>query len=319
MTKKILMIKTSSMGDIIHALPVAYDIAQAMPGAIVDWVAEESFAELVQLSPYVNSVKVSAFRRWRKHLFDAQTFKEVQAFKADLRQENYDVVIDIQGLMRSALVGFWTQKPVVGYSFGAAKEPLASLTYAKTLYLPASIPAVYRYRLAVATTLGYTVEESDVHYGLRALASPSLDIDAPFAALAVNTSRDSKLWPEQYWVEIGHRFLEEGRLSVLFWGNAREKERSERIAAQIEGARVAPRTSLLNTGALLARADVVVGVDTGLTHLAAALARPSVGIFVSTPTDRLSLVGEGPVISLGESPSVQAVWESIQTVLKRGA
>ncbi len=313
---KILIVKTSSMGDILHALPVAYDLRQAMPDAVIHWVAEESFADIARLSPCVDEVKTCAFRRWRKALFARSTREEVARLKADLRNEHYDVVLDIQGLARSGLLASWARgKETVGYTAAAAKERLAALFYTKGLNLPASIPAVLRYRMAAAATLGYTIDTSVARYGLRSSATPSVDVKGPFAALCVNTSRDTKLWSETNWTQLGLKLLETGRRSVFFWGNATEKARVERIAATIPEAIVAPRDTLLKTAALISMADVAIGVDTGLTHMAAALGRPSVGIFVSTPIDRLSLVGEGPVKSLGETPSVEAVWQAVTDVL----
>ena len=312
---KILIVKTSSMGDIIHALPVAWDIAHAFPEARIDWAAEASFRDIPRMSPFVDEIKVSRFRGWRKSILSKATRDEVAALKADLASEHYDAVVDLQGLVRSAWLASWTRVPVTGYSRRAAKEPLAAWFYEKTLEYPASIPTVRRYRAAAAEALGYEVDLERVHYGLSISEPSSVEMTEPYAALCINTSRDSKLWPEEDWVEIGRRLNETGRRSVLFWGSETERKRSESVASRIEGAVVAPRTGLLATGRLIAGADAVLGVDTGLTHLGAALGRPSVGIFVSTPTDRLSLVGEGPVRSLGEKPSVEAVWRSFETVL----
>ena len=306
---KILVIKSSSMGDIIHALPVAHDIRQALPEAELHWVAEESFRD--------SKVHVTAFRRWRKAILSGPVRAEMADVKNALRAEHYDVVLDIQGLMRSAMVARWAGVPATGYSWGTAREPIASLAYARKLDLPASLGAVRRYRMAAAEALGYEIDPERPVFGLQANAEPSVKPAGPYAALAVNTSRDEKLWPEEYWTHLGRKFAGAGLRSVLFWGSDVERERVERLVRTIPGAEVAPRTTLATTAATLARAECVVGVDTGLAHLGAALGRPSVGIFVSTPTETLKLVGDGPVRSLGgigQCPDVDEVWKALVAV-----
>lgn len=305
------------MGDIIHALPVAHDIRQAMPEAELHWVAEESFQDIPTLAPAVSKVHVTAFRRWRRAILSGPVRAEMAAVRQALCAENYDVVLDIQGLMRSAMVARWTGVPSTGYSWGTAREPIASLAYARKLDLPASLGAVKRYRMAAAEVLGYKIDPDKPVFGLRAKAEPSVRLSEPYAALAVNTSRDEKLWPEAHWTHLGRKLADAGLSSVLFWGSNAERDRVERLSKTIAGAEVAPRTCLAATAATLARAACVVGVDTGLAHLGAALGRPSVGIFVSTPTETLKLVGDGPVRSLGgigQCPDVEEVWRAVIAV-----
>ena len=304
---KILVIKSSSMGDIIHALPEAE----------LHWVAEESFRDIPTLAPAVSKVHVTAFRRWRKAILSGPVRAEMADVKNALRAEHYDVVLDIQGLMRSAMVARWAGVPATGYSWGTAREPIASLASARKRDLPASLGAVRRYRMAAAEALGYEIDPERPVFGLQANAEPSVKPAGPYAALAVNTSRDEKLWPEEYWTHLGRKFAGAGLRSVLFWGSDVERERVERLVRTIPGAEVAPRTTLATTAATLARAECVVGVDTGLAHLGAALGRPSVGIFVSTPTETLKLVGDGPVRSLGgigQCPDVDEVWKALVAV-----
>lgn len=316
--ERILIIKSSSMGDIIHALPVAHDIRRALPDACIDWVAEESFRDIPRLAPAVSNVRVTAFRRWRKHPLDPQTRAEVAAFRAELEAQRYDCVLDIQGLMRSALVARWTRVPSTGYTWGTIRERLASLAYARHLDLPESLGAVRRYRMAAARTLGYGIDEDHPVFGLRATGSAPVRVAGPAVSLAVNTSRDEKLWPEAHWIELGRALQARGFTPVLYWGGAAEEARAKRIAGAVPGAVVAPRARLSDVAAGLAEASLMVGVDTGLAHLAAALGCPSVGIFVATPTETLRLIGDGPCESLGgegQMPSVAEVLAAAERVL----
>ena len=208
--KKILIIKSSSMGDIIHALPVAHDIRQALPDARIDWVAEESFADIPPLAPAVEKVYVTAFRRWRNSPFSVKTRREVSALKAELQAEHYDIVIDIQGLIRSGLVARWTKAPTVGYTRQTIREPLAAFFYQQHLDLPEALGAVKRYRMAAAQVLGYTIDPEHAVFGLKACGTAPLQTSGRTAAFAVNTSRDEKLWPEDHWMKLGCALAKEG-------------------------------------------------------------------------------------------------------------
>lgn len=318
---KILIVKSSSMGDIIHALPVAHDIREAMPDAEIHWVAEESFQDIPWLAPAVTKVHVQAFRRWRKSWLSSATRREVAAFRQALAAERYDVVLDIQGLLRSALVCRWTGRPSIGYTRRTVREPIASFFYSRHLDLPEEMGAVLRYRTAAAEALGYPLRGGDAVFGLDAKAEPVPAMATPYAAMAVNTSRDEKLWPEAHWVTLCRELLARGLPSVFYWGSAVEEERVRRIAAQVEGAVVAPRAPLAAVAAGLKGASLTVGVDTGLSHLAAALGCPSVGIFVSTPLETLRLFGDGPVESLGgvgKVPGADEVLAAAERVFARG-
>ena len=191
------------MGDIIHALPVAHDIRQALPDARIDWVAEESFADIPPLAPAVEKVYVTAFRRWRNSPFSVKTRREVSALKAELQAEHYDIVIDIQGLIRSGLVARWTKAPTVGYTRQTIREPLAAFFYQQHLDLPEALGAVKRYRMAAAQVLGYTIDPEHAVFGLKACGTAPLQTSGRTAAFAVNTSRDEKLWPEDHWMKLG--------------------------------------------------------------------------------------------------------------------
>ncbi len=300
MSRKILIIKSSSMGDVIHALPVAFDIKQAQPDAEVHWVVEESFADIPDLSPFVDRKILTAFRRWRKHPLARQTRSEFSDLKRLLRHEKYDCVIDIQGLMRSAMVARLSGAESWGYSKDTIREPLASRFYTHTLPVAESLRPVRRYRTMVSRVLGYDIDPENPRYGLKVKPTPPTGVFGPYAALAVNTSRAEKLWPQSRWIDVVRELRKEGLQSVLFWGNDDERRRVEEIACGVEDAVIMPRSSLKALAQTIAGACCLAGVDTGLTHLGAALGVPSVGIIVGTSAELFSLVSEKACATVGD-------------------
>lgn len=288
------------MGDIVHALPVAYDIKKAMPDCQLHWVVEESFSDIVTLSPFVDRFVTTAFRRWRKTLLKGETRKEISEVKDALRREKYDIVIDLQGLMRSALVARWTKAQTAGYSKDTIREPLASYLYRQTHHVPESLTPVLRYRTMAAQVLGYEIDGKNPKYGLEVNCVTPSGVVGRYAALAVNTSRPEKLWPQARWIEVAKALQSEGMQSVLFWGNEEERRRVEEIAAAVDGAVVMPRSSIRALAQAIVGAECLLGVDTGFSHLGAALGVPSVGIIVGTSAKLFSLVSEGACATVGD-------------------
>ena len=318
--KHILIVKSSSMGDIVHALPVAYDIKKAFPDARLDWVAEEAFQDIPKLSPFVDGVIVTAFRRWRRELCKRETLSEVAEVRRQLRDAHYDAVIDLQGLIRSAVVTSWANTRSYGYSRDVAREPMASFFYSEKFSVPEALRPVRRYRVLASRALGYAIDEDAPRYGLAVSATPQgIELPANFVALAPNTSRVEKLWAEDRWVALGKRFLDVGLTPAFFWGSDEEKQRVERLAQKIGSSVVLPRMRLADCAAVIAKARAMIGVDTGLAHLGAALAVPSVGIIVGTSARLFSLVSEGKAVTVGDKgvvPSVDAVWRAYEEVVK---
>ncbi|HEX5393964.1 MAG TPA: lipopolysaccharide heptosyltransferase I [Rhodocyclaceae bacterium] len=286
---RILLVKTSSLGDVIHNLPVATDIRRHFPNARIDWVVEENFIDLPRLHPAVGRVIPVAIRRWRKAVLSSSTWQEIGAFKHSLRSVRYDLVLDTQGLLKSALLARTARLAPEGRRCGhdkdAVREPIAARFYDKGYAIPRNAHAVERNRQLAAAALGYSLETDSLDYGISAEPLAADWLPAPYAVLLTATSRDDKLWPEDHWIALGKTLHAQGLACVLPAGSARERERATRIASAIPGAVVAPAMGLKELASLFAGARQVVGVDTGLTHLAAALHRPTAAIFTgSEPT-----------------------------------
>jgi len=282
----ILVVKTSSLGDLVHMLPALSDAAKVIPGLQVDWVAEESFVAVPAWHSAVTRVIPVAVRRWRKTLLSKATWQEIGAARAAMREIRYDAVIDAQGLLKSACLARLARGSHWGYDRHSIREPLASLCYDWRARVSRDKHAIERNRRVLAAALGYGIEDLPLDYGLAGLSERivALPVELPpsFVLALHGTSRVDKEWPEADWISVGHGLALHGRALLLPWGNAREKERAERIAQAVPTAQVLPRLGLDALAAIIARADAVLGVDTGLMHVAAALGKPGLALFPAT-------------------------------------
>lgn len=308
------------MGDVIHNLPAVTDLARAVPDAEIHWVVEEGFQEIPRLHPAVKQVIPIALRRWRRHPVKGMLHKEPQRFRRALREMPYHLILDSQGLAKSALVARMARGPVVGYDRKSIREPVASLLYKTRYPVSRQLHAIERNRQLTGSALGY-VPQGLPDYGL---VPPNLVLPwAPthrFATLLTATSRADKEWAESHWIAIGQQLAEQGIQVVLPWGGAAERARSERLARAIPDAVCPPRMSLTEAAALLAQSEVVVGVDTGLVHLAAAMASPVVAIFCQSDPEKTGVVAATPVINLGQKdrpPEVAQVWAAMMEVMRK--
>lgn len=293
----IVLIKTSSLGDVLHNLPVVTDIRRHLPAARISWVVEESFAALPALHPDVQQVIPVAMRRWRSAWWASRN--ERHATCRALRDQHFDLALDTQGLLKSALISRCTHAKRCGYDWHSAREPLASWFYDRTFPVAKDQHAVERNRQLAAAALGYTVEGSPV-YGIRTpdIALPWI-ADNPYVVLLHATSRDDKLWDEQNWIALGKHLREVSLCAILPWGNEGERIRAERLCTAIPEAICSPRLNLNEAAALLGKARAVVGVDTGLSHLAAALDVPTIGIYTATDPGLTGLYAGTRAVNLG--------------------
>ncbi len=315
-TLRILLVKTSSLGDVVHNLPVVSDLRRQFPDAHIDWLVEESFAAIPRLHAGVNTVIPVALRRWRKQLLQNQTWQQLKTLKRQLQAAHYDLVIDTQGLVKSAFFTGWANGTKHGYARNSIREPLAALAYDQHHPVSKVLHAVERNRQLVAAACGYTVPGT-LDYGISAtpLIAPWLPESRPYAVLLTATSRDDKLWPEQHWITLGKQLNARGLLCILPGGSGLERERAARIASVLgDGHAIAsPSLDIATLAQLMAGARAVIGVDTGLTHLGAAVGRPTIAIFCATDPGLTGVHAPQPVLNLGgigQAPTPDAVMQA---------
>lgn len=292
----ILFIKTSSLGDVIHHMPALTEARRALADARFTWLVEEAFAPLVALHPAVGAVLPVAWRRWRRSLFSPRTLGEIGSNLRAIRAQRYDEIVDSQGLLRSAVIARIACGRRHGYDKSSIREPLASLFYDRRYTVSRALHAVERNRRLCGLALGYTPEGApDFGLDRARFAKP----DERYAVLLHATAESRKLWPEPNWIALGKALAARGLDLVLPWGAEDELARSVRLAAELPRARVPARAPLDQVATLIAGAALVVGVDTGLLHLAAALGVPLVAIFAGSEPGLTAPVGSGPMTVLG--------------------
>ena len=300
---KILLVKLSSLGDVLHNLPLVWDLRARLPNAQIDWVVEEAYVHL--LEPLrtregfkgIDRIIPFGLRRWKKHLFKLSTWEQFFSFKKQLQEVSYDVVIETQGLLKSALVCALANKSSNAVVAGLANatqfsgyEPIAKVFYNHQVQVPLQTHAVDRSRLVMCSAFNWPViQRSDTpqFYASRMkvdLLKPSIpELKTPYVLFFHSTAREAKRWSNEAWVTLGIELAHRGYQVVLPWGNADEKAVSAELAKQIPNALVPPAFSIEEAFAVIAGAALTVGVDTGLTHLAAVLGLPTVEIYCDSP------------------------------------
>lgn len=292
---KVLLIKTSSMGDVFHTLPAVQDAFQHYPDIEFHWVVEEGFRDIPTWHPAVTQVIPMAWRRWRKNLKDKTVRAEMKRFYQTLRHQEYDLVLDAQGLLKSAVITRLARGPRYGLDKHSARESFAALAYQYPLPVAKGTHAIERVRSLFAQALNYTVP-SELNYGVDKARWDRPEISGDYWVFLHGTTWITKLWPQAYWKELAEKVTAQGSSVVLAWGNDEEKARAERIAEGVSGAIVLPKMGLNALNAWLAHASAVVGVDTGLSHVVASLSVPAVAIYGATDA---SLTGvSGPQVEV---------------------
>lgn len=290
---RVLIIKTSSMGDVIHTLPALTDAGKAIPGISFDWVVEENFSEIPRWHPQVKNIIPVALRSWRKSFFSKKTRQAWVAFRERLQATQYDLIIDAQGLLKSAFLACHAKGKRCGFGFQSVRDPFASLFYQQR-FKTAKVKeqhAVMRLRDLFSQALGYTLPTTVADYGIDRRHFLQENPSKKYLVFLHGTTWETKHWPEPYWIELAKIASDQGFSIKLPWGHAAEQERALRIAASCADAQVLPRQDLLGMAKVLAGAEAIVAVDTGLGHLAAALAVPTVSLYGPTHPDLTGALG----------------------------
>ncbi|XXQ68927.1 lipopolysaccharide heptosyltransferase I [Neisseriaceae bacterium B1] len=312
---KILLVRLSSMGDLIHTLPAITDLARHRPDVQLDWLCEAGFADIARLHPFVKNVHPMRWRQWRKQLFQAATHDEMRLLNKTLKDARYEKVLDSQGLIKSAVFARLANAPIMGLDKNSAREPLAAWFYQQTFPVKKGEDAVWRNRQLFAQVFDYEVKGVP-DFGVSIPVSGSLnDLPARYVVALHATSRDSKLWRNDYWRELFVLLNQKDGVQILLpWGNETEKSRAEVLAQDLDFVQVCPKLNLLQAAYLLQQAQAVVGVDTGLLHLANAVNRPLVGIYTDSDPIKTGVqvsAWASNVGEVGQMPSMQTVYNQL--------
>ncbi|MDB5963074.1 MAG: waaC [Massilia sp.] len=308
--------RVSSLGDVLHNLPMVADLLRHYPQAEIDWVVEEAYVSLVRLHPQVRRIIPFALRRWRKSLGQKATRADIAAFFRGLRAERYDLVFDTQGLLKTGIImGAAKLAPggrKIGLgngSEGSGYEAVSRIFHTDSIKLDPRTHAVARGRLVAARALGYAVDSAP-DFGLPAVDEaprPEWMPAAPYAVFFHGTARAAKKWPTASWIALGQQLAPMPVL--LAWGSAAEQAEAEAIAAGVPHARVLPKLSMADAVRLARNAALAVGVDTGLTHIAAAFLRPTVEIYADSPRWKTEGNWSPLIVNLGERGAPPSVAE----------
>lgn len=317
---KILIVRVSSLGDVLHNMPMVADIHRHFPGAEIDWVVEEGYVSLVRLNPGVRRIIPWALRRWRKGLFKAETRAEMKKFFETLRAEQYDYVFDTQGLLKTGIImGAARGHHKVGLangSEGSGYEGISRIFHTKSIATDPRTHAVQRGRIVAGRALGYPVDDAP-DFGLPAPRAgdprPDWMPQQDYAAFFHGTARAAKKWASDNWIAVGRALAPMPVL--LAWGSHAEKSDAEALAAQIPNATVLPKLSMEDAVQLARHASLAIGVDTGLTHIAAAFVRPTIELYCDSPKWKTEGNWSPSIINLGDQgapPSVDEVLDAVR-------
>jgi heptosyltransferase-1 len=346
---KILLVKLSSLGDVLHNLPIVWDLRKRLPNAKIDWIVEEGYVHLLEplrtteMFRGIDRIIPVAFRRWRKNLFSIKTWREFFAMRKSLQATTYDVVLETQGLLKSGLVCALAKKSnnAVVAGLGNATEhsgyePMARMFYNQSVHVPLKCHAIDRSRWVMCSAFDWPLlnrnEEPPLFYpnnfigrlaplpieGLRKQSNGAL---VPYMVCFHSTARAAKRWPTENWVELGKALSSQGYQVLFPWGSPEEMKISALMASQVPGAIVPRAFSIEEAYRLVAHAAITIGVDTGLTHLAAALGKPTIEIYCDSPRWKTEGYWSSNIANLGDFkviPQANAVLQAAEALLKDG-
>lgn len=304
---KVLFIRVSSLGDVLHAMPVVADILTHFPHATIDWVVEESFIDLVKLNASIEHIIPFGLRRWRHQLLSPRTWEEIQQFKRALQTETYDLVLDCQGLIKTGVImGLAQGHAKVGFAnatVGSGFEKLSCVFHTKSIKTDPYTHAITRNRLLAAHALGYVNELSitPLNFNLKQphCRAPWLPHN-PYVTFFYGSAGKHKKWPLSQWSTVGKYVNAHGYPVLLCYGNAEEQAEAVALASTLNNVHILPKLSLIEAILLAQKAHVVIGLDTGLTHIAAAFCRPTIELYVHSPRWKTEGNWSNHIINLGD-------------------
>jgi len=339
---KILLVKLSSLGDVLHNLPIVWDLRKRLPNAQIDWIVEEGYVHLLEPLKTTESFRgidriiPVAFRRWRKNLLSIKTWREFFAMRKVLQTTAYDVVLETQGLLKSALVCALAKKSnsAVVAGLGNATEhsgyePMARIFYTQSVHVPVKCHAIDRSRWVMCSAFDWPLfnrnDEPPLFYPpefvrqlppllFEGLKKNQEGSPVPYVVCFHSTARAAKRWPNDHWVELGKELAHQGYQVILPWGSESEMKVSARIASQIPGAIVPRAFSIEEAYSLVAHAALTIGVDTGLTHLSAVLGKPTVEIYCDSPRWKTEGYWSRAIANVGDMKIIPPVDEVVQAV-----
>ncbi|MFZ6724070.1 lipopolysaccharide heptosyltransferase I [Undibacterium sp. MH2W] len=322
---KILLIRVSSLGDVLHNMPVVDDLHRHCKGAQIDWVVEEGYVNLVRLHPGVRKIIPFGLRRWRKSLFSAGTRAEMKQFYQQVRAEEYDLVIETQGLLKTGIIMGMARVVAGGKKVGLANgtegsgyEGISRLFHDLSVPVDRRTHAVLRGRLVAAAAAGYAVE-TPASFGLLAPGGhPTWLPTQPYAVFFHGTAGAAKKWARAHWIQVAAALARDDLPVLLPWGNAAEKAEAEAMALAMPNATVLPALSMQEATLLAQSAALTVGVDTGLTHIAAAYETPTVEIYCASPKWKTEGNWSDKIINLGDAgvpPSAEEVITAVKQLM----
>jgi len=293
--KRVLLIKLTSMGDLIHALPALSDAVQAHPEIEFDWAIDENFQEIATWHPAVRAVIATNHREWREALAHPSTMGSVSGVLSRIKATPYDLIIDGQGNFKTALLSLFATGPRAGFDRHSVREWVAHLAYQRRYPASKNTHAIDRLRRLFAAALGYVLPDTTPNFGIRKdrLTTPNIALPHEYLVFVHNASWKTKLWPEAHWADLIAKTVAAGFNVLLPWGNAQEQARANRLARP--GVHVLPKLSLSEMGYVLDHARACVCMDTGLSHLVAALDVPSVTLYGSTDSGLIGASGASQV------------------------
>ncbi len=330
----VLIVKLSSLTDVVYAMPAVQDIRSELPGTQIDWVVEPSLAPLVRRCNVVHRVIECDLSRWRETVFTAETRTAWRAFMSDLQFDSYDAVIDLQGENKSVQVAKMARLNPNGLRYTLTNqaedsgfEPLMRRVADVSIPVEFRIPAVQRARVMCARALvyalpdkpsfGITVRDSVETEKIKSVAQRFFDSGTsagpmPVVAFLHGSANAEKLWPEDHWLELGHRLNDLGYTVAFPHGSDEELYRSESLAARLSHAVVWPRMSIDAMVDALSGCLGVIGVDSGLSHIATALDLPLVQIYnIDTAWRTGPLDADHQTYVYAQpTPKVEAVWRA---------